>query len=39
MAVKEFKEMSGEGLKESKDFMDACWREISYAHSIKGPTA
>ena len=37
MAVKEFKEMSGEGLKESKDFMDACWREISYAHSVKGP--
>lgn len=36
-AVKDFKELTREGLKESKDFMDMCWEEISYAHSIKGP--
>lgn len=36
-AIKDFKELTREGLKESKAFMDMCWEEISYAHSIKGP--
>lgn len=38
-AVKEFKDFSNLGLKESKAIMDVCWEEISFAHSIKGPTA
>jgi ribosomal protein L7/L12 len=34
MAVKEFKELSGAGLKESKDFADFCWKELQSAYNI-----